>query len=146
MRAPDLVIGPRTNPQTERWHLFRPWGIQIALHRWSRSDSDRALHDHSADNWSILLWGCYREWFSHSWETPRWKLRIPFIPYFRRAGEPHRVELHRGGPVWTIWIRFKPFRKWGFWCRTGWRPYEEYIAERDYSAPGSESTVGRGCD
>src|SRR5580692_11776128 len=79
-REPDLTIG--SPPQTLRWHLLRGRGIQVALHRWLLSDNDRALHDHSADNISILLTGCYREWFSHNWEKPRWKLRLPFIPYF----------------------------------------------------------------
>lgn len=145
-REPDLIIGPREDPQTLRWHLFRWKGLQIALHRWCRSDTDRALHDHSSDNWSILIAGTYREWFSHNWEKPRWKLRIPFIPYFRRAGEPHRIELHNGAPVWSIWIRLAPFREWGFWCQKGWRHWKDYIAERDYTVPGSTSTVGRGCD
>jgi hypothetical protein len=145
-RPPDLTIGPHENPQTLRWHLLRWRGIQVALHRWCRSDSDRALHDHSADNISILLWGTYREWFSHAWERPRWRLRVPLIPYFRRAETPHRVELHRGAPVWSIWIRFKPRREWGFWCRKGWRHWRDYVAERDYNVPGSQSTVGRGCD
>lgn len=127
-----------------RWHLLRWRGIQIALHRWLLSDNDRALHDHSADNISILLTGSYREWFSHNWEKPHWKLRLPFIPYFRRGGEPHRVELHRG-PLWSLWIRFAPFREWGFWCPKGWKHWKEYVKERDYSAPGSTSTVGEGC-
>lgn len=146
MRPPDLTIGPADDPQTKRWHLLQWRGIQVALHKWYRSDHDRALHDHKADNISILLWGRYREWFSHGWEAPRWKLRLPFIPYFRKAETPHRVELHRGGPVWTLWIRFRERRRWGFWCKSGWMDNADYLSARDYSAPGSVSTVGRGCD
>src|SRR6185437_15041851 len=107
MRPPDLTIGPKDAPQTLRWHLFRWRGIQVALHRWLRSDSDRALHDHSSGNISILLTGCYREHFSHAWQPPghpahrRPRLRVLFVPYYRRADQPHRVELHRG-PVWTL--------------------------------------------
>lgn len=149
MREPDMTIGPRNDPQTRRWHLFRWRGVQVALHQWLQSDNDRALHDHSADNFSVLLWGSYREWFSHSWEKPYWKLRLPWIPYFRRAETPHRVELHRGAPVWTLWVRFKPRREWGFWCPKGWRHWRGYVAERElYSAGHStgESTVGEGCE
>lgn len=146
MRAPDLVIDGGNGPQTLRWHLFRWRGWQLALHKWLQSDHDRALHDHVSDNVSILLWGCYQEWFSHDWESPRWKLRIPFIPYFRRAETPHRVKLHRPGVVWTLWFRAPPRRQWGFWCRKGWRHWKEYIAEESYDKPGSTSSVGRGCE
>jgi hypothetical protein len=145
MRKPDLTIGPADDPQTERWHLFRWRGIQVAIHKWHRSDTDRALHDHSADNISVLLWGRYREWFSHAWEAPRWKLRWPLIPYFRKAETAHRVELHRGAPVWTLWIRFKPRREWGFHCPKGWRHWKEYVAEREGYYQTGHSTVGKGC-
>lgn len=144
-RPPDLIIGTRERPQTLRWDLFKLWGIQFALHRWLRSDSDRALHDHSADNISVLLTGPYREWFSHEWEKPYWKLRLPLIPYRRQAELPHRVELHNG-PVWTLWIRFKPRREWGFWCQNkGWVRWQDYIAERDGYDIAGVSSIGRGC-
>lgn len=139
MRPPDFIISVQGVPQTLRWHLFRWRGIQVALHKWLKSDSDRALHDHSAGNVSVLLTGWYREWFSHSWEPPRYKLRLPFVPYYRRAEVPHRVEL-RSGPMWSLWVRFKPWREWGFWCVKGWRPWKEYVEERD------GGMLGRGCD
>lgn len=136
---PDLSIGPRGAPQTLRWHLFRWRGMQVALHRWLRSDSDRALHDHSAGNVSILLTGCYREWLSHRWEPARWKLRLPFVPYYRGAAKPHRVELHNG-PIWSLWIRFAPWREWGFWCgKKRWVHWTDYVDQRD------AGLVGRGC-
>lgn len=144
MREPDLTIGPKDNPQMERWHLFHRWGIQIALHHWHRSDSDRALHDHTAGNVSVLLTGPYREWFSHSWEKPRWKLRLPFIPYYRRATTAHRVELHKG-KVWSLWIRFRPWRDWGFHCQKGWVHWRDYIAQREGYYAAGESTVEKGC-
>jgi hypothetical protein len=112
--------------------------MQIALHRWVRSDSDRALHDHSAGNISILLTGCYHEVFSHGWEPRRAKLRVPFVPYYRKADTPHRVEL-TSGPIWTLWVRFKPWRDWGFWCPKGWKHWRDYTDSRD------QGLVGRGC-
>lgn len=145
MRKPDLIIGPADNPQTLRWHILNWRGIQVALHYWCRSDSDRALHDHKADNISILLTGPYREWFSHAWEKPYYKTRWPLLMYFRIGEAPHRIELHRG-PVWSIWIRFSPRRDWGYWCPKGWRSNSVYNAEgSDYYKHGT-STVGRGCD
>ena len=140
MRKPDFVIQPQGVPQTERWHLFKIFGAQVALHRWLLSDSDRALHDHQADNISILLWGSYREVFSHAWEPMLSKLRLPLVPYFRRAETPHRVHLHRGAPVWTIWIRFKPRRNWGFICSKGWVRWQDYVDSRDAGKDG------KGCE
>lgn len=137
--APDLTIGDP--PQTLRWHLLRFCGVQVALHRWLRSDSDRALHDHSAGNVSILLTGCYREWFSHQWQEPRWKMRLPWIPYYRRAAVPHRVELIYERPVWTLWIRFRPWREWGFWCSP-----KRWVRWTDYVDARNSGRVGRGCD
>jgi len=56
MRKPDLIIGPRANPQTIRWHLLVVrGGWQLSLHKWLRSDDDRAPHDHKADNLSVIL-------------------------------------------------------------------------------------------
>lgn len=144
-RPPDLRIGPSGAPQTLRWELFKWRGIQVAVHRWVRSDSDRALHDHSAGNVSVLLTGCYVEHFSHAWQPPgtpdhrRPRVRLPFIPYYRRGDMPHRVEL-RWGPLWTLWIRFKPWREWGFHCPKGWKHWKAYVSERD------NGEVGRGCD
>lgn len=144
MRSPDLIIDGGNGPQTLRWHLFRWRGIQIALHRWLQSDSDRALHDHSAGNISILLTGWYTEVFSHAWEMTVAKLRWPFWPYYRGGDVPHRVQLTHG-QVWTLWIRFKPWREWGFHCPKGWKHWKDYIDSRDYSVPGSVSKTGEGC-
>jgi hypothetical protein len=173
MRAPDLTIGPRGNPQMLRWHLLQFGGIQIALHKWLRSDQDRAPHDHRADNISILLNRSYVEQthkpldadltsaceavYQAGYPTPSYmrgpngewyrsrpifKRRLPFIPYFRRAESPHRVEIG-DKPVWSIWIRFAPRRTWGFWCPKGWLPYSALIG--DYSKPGAESVMNRSC-
>lgn len=164
MRPPDLIIGPRDNPQTLRWHLIKFRGWQFALHKWMRSDDDRALHDHSGHNISILLTGRYRElvrlspakrpmWAGTYIDT--WHTRYPLVPYFRRADQPHRVALierwvNHGGrhapmparPVWTLWLRWPPIREWGFHCPKGWRHWKEYCDMRD----GKGSEIGKGCD
>lgn len=146
MRTPDLIIGPRDNPQTLRWHIFKWRGRQFALHKWLRSDDDRALHDHSGHNMSFILNGGYVEVLSHAWESRRAPFRWPLVPYFRRAGVPHRIELMSDGkPVWSLWLRWPPIREWGFWCPRGWRHWREYTSTRDYYAAGV-SEVGRGCD
>jgi hypothetical protein len=165
MRKPDLTIGPANNPQTLRWHLFRWRGWQLSLHKWLRSDDDRALHDHTSWNVSLILtrgyWEIVREycltyslsrgvfgWHKDTngfWYRDRRVWRRPFIPYFRRGDIPHRIELD-GAPVWTLWLRGPPSREWGFHCAKGWRHWKDYTNTRDYSAPGSVTEIGRGCD
>src|ERR1700744_3906355 len=111
MRKPDLIIGSPAHPVYYRWQLFKCRGFQLCLHKWLRSDDDRALHDHSGDNISLILNGGYIEVLP----TGR-KFRWPLRPYFRRAQDPHRVELLSAEPVWSLWFRWPPRREWGFWC------------------------------
>lgn len=139
-RVPNLTIGPKHNPQTERYHLFRWRGLQLALHKWHRSDDDRALHDHSSWNVSLILWGSYLEVFNGR-TVRRW----PLIPYGRRGATPHRIMLCNRDPVWTLWLRGRPWREWGFHCAKGWVHWKDYTSTRDYSAVGSTSEVGKGC-
>lgn len=164
MRTPDLIIGPRDNPQTLRWHIFKWRGWQLALHKWCRSDDDRALHDHSGHNVSFILsragyWELVREyggtWLPDTWQIDcagrvyrdRWYWRRRWRVYFRRADQPHRIALAPDlGPVWTLWLRWPPIREWGFHCPAGWRHWKDYTNTRDYSAPGSVTEIGRGCD
>lgn len=166
MRKPDLIIGTRENPQTFRWHLVKWRGFQLASHKWLRSDEDRALHDHSGDNVSFILSPqgydeIVREWAQdqdYPCEPVGWihagagkfyrdvtVRRRPFVPYFRRAEDPHRVMLRDARPVWSLWLRWPPRRHWGFHCPSGWRKWEDFCATRDYSTPGSTSEVGPGC-
>lgn len=152
MRPPDLTIGPRDNPQTHRWHIELPqWlqrrGFRLNLHRWYRSDDDRALHDHRGDSLSIVLWGGYREVTSHAWEPRKARWYGPGSVIWRKGETPHRIELKTGhGPVWSLWLRWPFRREWGFWCPKGWKAYPDYISERNYMIPGSTSTVGKGCN
>lgn len=165
MRKPDLIIGPRDNPQTVRWHFLKLFGFQFALHKWLRSDSDRAPHDHKADNVSIILsaqgyWEMVREWFEDDepltaewvhvgegeYYRDVWHYRKAWRPYFRKAETLHRVSLCDSRPVWTIWIRGAQRRRWGYWCdNRGWVDADDYNQGADYYAAGI-SEVGRGCD
>lgn len=154
MRPPDLIIGPRHNPQTLRWHIVKFRGWQFALHKWMRSDDDRALHDHSGHNISLILsragyWELVRTLNPYEGRAymDAWHWRRAWRLYFRRADQPHRIALSPGlGPVWTLWLRFPPIREWGFHCPKGWRHWKEYCNTRDYSTPGSASEIGPGCD
>lgn len=148
-RPPDLTIGPKDDPQTRRWQIFKNYGWQMCLHTWHRSDHDRALHDHSGDSWSLILTGHYREVFSHNWEPSPWRVRrvLRFLPVYRCAETPHRVVIDNRlrGKVITLWFRMPPRREWGFSCPKGWKHNSEYISDRNYYGTKS-SEIGRGCD
>lgn len=154
MRSPGLIIGPRDNPQTLRWHIFRWRGWQLSLHKWLRSDDDRALHDHSGDNLSVILTRGYFEVLQdddtygnyglYSRQMAYW--RRPFVPYFRKAETPHRIALADSRPVWSLWLRWPPRREWGFHCPKGWRHRRDYLNSRgDYYSAGTSET-GPGCE
>lgn len=152
MRAPDLTIGDAERPYMLRWHLIKWRGWQLCLHKICRSDDDRALHDHRADNWSFILWGNYEEVLAAGWRPGCTKnpahllhlihFRHRFWPYFRPAELPHRLIVDK--PVWTLWLRAPPRREWGFWCPKRWVPWLTFIGE-DYRTSGT-SPIRNGCD
>lgn len=157
MRKPDVTIGPADKPYMERWHLIPRNGIfDVYLHKISRSDDARALHDHRADNLSIILRGGYKEYLAlRSWnkkyydtEHPQVKIRGPGSIVYRKAEQPHRLVMRKEGvinhqfnsqsqfykqvnekPVWTLWIKFGDRREWGFYPDHKWMPWKEYIAK-----------------
>jgi len=144
MRAPDLIIGPRDNPYMYRWHLLKWRGWQLALHKIWRSDDDRGLHDHRADNLSVILKGRYTELPGY-WGNG--DVHGPGSVIFRKAETLHRLVLDPGKPAWTLWLRWPPRREWGFFCPgKGWVHWKKFTAEDDYSRSGSISTVGPGCE
>lgn len=141
MRAPDLIIGPKENPQTLRWQLFKFRGFQLCLHKWMRSDEDRALHDHSGDSISFILNHGYMEKL-----TSGTYYRMPRRFIFRKAETPHRVILDLGSaPVWSLWFRWPPRREWGFHCPKGWRHWKDFVLDREDYYATKTSEVGPGC-
>lgn len=138
---PHFVIGGRDDPYLMRWYVIpRNHALNVYLHKFCRSDDDRALHDHPWWFVSILLRGGYLE------VTPDGmrERRAPSIA-FRPAQWKHRVQLHRdsGGerPCWTVIVTGPKRRHWGFWCPSGFVPWEQFTA----NVPGV-STTGRGCE
>lgn len=142
-RKPDFIIGGAEHPYLLRWWLIpRNPLFNVYVHKFLRSDDDRALHDHPwLFNCSILLDGMY-------WEhTPRgirllwsgdWK--------FRWGPAPHRVELMKPlgrsnpAPVWTVFVTGPRIREWGFHCPRGWVHWRDFTDSRDKGA------IGRGCE
>lgn len=116
LKPPDKVIGPEANPYMLRWFVFKgrdKWP-RVYIHKFMRSDDDRALHDHPWWFVSIVLRGGYYE----ITESGR-KWRGAGSIAFRRATATHRVQLCGCGyckhPV-TLFIAGPVKRMWGFWC------------------------------
>lgn len=150
-RRPDRYIGATyvngrpTGTYLERWHVIpRNRWFNIYLHRFLRSDDDRALHDHPWWSCSLILSGGYFEHLEGGGR--RWRPRGSIL--FRGARSAHRVELPpivyseppQVYPAWTLFITGPKLREWGFHCPKGWRHWREFT-----SGPNGDS-VGRGCD
>lgn len=136
MRAPDKRIG---GDYLLRWHVIpRNRYFNIYLHKFCRSDDDRALHDHPWNSVSILLKGSYIEHFKN-----KAILRKAGRIFGRKAATAHRIEMVGKGPVWTLFITGHKFREWGFHCPKGWRSWKVFTA---YSETGDSTQTGRGCD
>lgn len=94
----------------------------LMLHRFHQSDMDRDLHDHPWPFWSLILTGGY------------WEVTPPFRPHFygpgsflrRPAAWVHRVAIREWDKPWTLVLRFKYERKWGFHTKDGWVAWNTY--------------------
>lgn len=142
-RKPDFIIGGADRPYLLRWFLIpRNPLFNVYVHKFLRSDDDRALHDHPwLFNCSWLLRGFYLE------HTPAGEdVLVDSDWKFRWGPAPHRVELFDSNvkgickPCWTLFITGPRVRQWGFYCPQGWVHWKKFTAAED---PGS---VGKGCD
>lgn len=139
-RPPDFVIGKPGNDYLQRWFVIpRNRFFNIYLHRFLRSDYDRALHDHPWLNMSILLDGEYVE---HTIPQGGINLKKRYVTgdiKMRGARSAHRVEL-TNGPCWSLFITGPRVREWGFHCPAGWRHWKEF------TAPHNSGEIGPGCE
>lgn len=163
LRWPDVIIGENEDPYLLRWYILPKNPIfNIYLHKFVRSDDDRALHDHPWTwNASLIISGEYIEHMPLDKATygtdgdfrTITKLRRPFRPIFRKGSTPHRVELMKTvklgkpillnvseTPVWTLFITGSREREWGFYCPQGWKHWEKFVSKRD-----GGNAVGEGC-
>lgn len=147
-RNPDFVIGEAGNLYVLRWWIWRNPVCSLYLHKFLRSDTDEALHDHPYENVSWVLAQGYLE----VTPTRAW-LRSPGTIVFRLAHWPHRVELFtRARPIGQDWLvtdvpALSLFlcgprrRNWGFHCPQGWRAWQDFVRLE----PGGNSR-GKGCE
>lgn len=115
------VIGPRDRPYMVRYILFR-WAHlpRVYVHRFCRSDDERAPHNHPWWFISLVLKGQYLE---HSYDdegVATAVVRKQFSFAYRPLSTWHRVQLANGPygkiPCWTLVVTGPDVRGWGFRC------------------------------
>lgn len=101
----------------KRHYLIRIKLIGAFLHQFWSSDED-GVHDHPWDNITIILRGGFYEELADG--QILW--RPPGFFCFRKAEQFHRIILKPGteGKVWTLFIRFRRRRQWGFLLNKEW--------------------------
>ncbi len=132
---PHLVIGGSEDPYMLRWYVLpRNRFANIYLHKFMRSDDDRALHDHPWWWASVLLNGTYIEHRDDGSATKRKRGSV----VWRKPEVLHRVELEPAPvwnfeqdtfyekPCWTLFFTGPKLRKWGFACPEGWKVWEQF--------------------
>lgn len=129
-----VIVNCDHDPYLHRWFVIRTERFGLFIHKFVRSDEDRALHDHP---WPFIVIPIWRGYVEHSEEkcdcfncVNHPTMRPHYVPVKRRvrpiistryrpATYRHRVELIGGKPSWSIFIRFKRIREWGFWPKEG---------------------------
>lgn len=105
-----------------RWTLLEtPW-FAFYLHKMLGPDADRWLHDHPFRFLSVVLRGGYDEEVHAEGNEER-------VRWFSVKGSStfHRiVRLHRR-PTWTLVLRGRRHKEWGFLTPNGWQAHHETL-------------------
>lgn len=130
--TPHMVIGGTEDPYLLRWYVIpRNPMVNVYVHKFMRSDDDRALHDHPWWFVSLMLRGEYdeitdggmkrRSAGSIAFRPAEWRHRVQLLA--KLAG-PGRLILEEV-PCWTLIVTGRRVRTWGFWCK---RVIDEWTA------------------
>lgn len=136
-RPHDFAVGGDDPYMLRWWVISRNRYCNVYLHKFLRSDDDRATHDHPWHSVSVLLTGELEELYV---DGDRYQLRslIKGDVVYRSATFSHRLIVNQPGAM-TLFITGPWIRRWGFNCPAGWRDWEEFVA------PGAKGSIGRGC-
>lgn len=126
--TPDCPEGKVGRPLMTRYFLFRRKSFAVFLHHFHRSDLDE-LHDHP---WTFITFLLSRGYWEHLPTGRFWRRRFSIL--YRPAEWQHFIELDKCWchgkeiPTWTLVLRFKARREWGFikdgkW--TLWKKFED---------------------
>jgi len=117
----DVVDNYKNEPYLERYILW--FGGTIRLHKFYRSDDDRALHDHP---WRFITFpfSTYQEYQERPGEPNVLVDVTRFRFHYRPAQHKHRVVVSK--PSWTFIITGMHIREWGFWPTSGWVHWSKF--------------------
>ena len=121
------IIGGTSDPLMIRYVIvgFRSWGLYV--HKFLRSDHDRALHDHPWPFVALILKGGYVEAHDQTIDgTLACEMRFPGDVLVRAAEWRHRVILPKGEASWSLVIVGRRQRRWGFFLPNGWCHWRQY--------------------
>jgi hypothetical protein len=140
-KDPSFVVGGHVDPYLYRWYLIpRNKFLNIYLHKFLRSDDDRALHDHPWVNASFLLRGEYTEHTIKAGGIHFRELLSEGDFRIRWSGKmAHRVEVSK--PCWTLFITGPAYREWGFHC-----PDQGWVSFKNFTDSTNTGITGKGCD
>jgi hypothetical protein len=96
-----------------RWRLFyTPW-FAIYIHGIYRSDQDRDPHSHPWNFLSLILWGCYSEYFcgADGQYKARYRRIGSVVGHTRKSYHSLNVNL---APVYTLVFTFGRHQEWGY--------------------------------
>lgn len=117
-RLPHKMIGGQCVEQhgvlMDRWYVFRLPACSLMVHRLNRSDFDRHFHDHSYAFVTFLMSSGYWE---HTPAGRFWRRRFSVL--YRPATHQHWLELSQR-PTWTLVLKLRKVREWGFITPSGW--------------------------
>lgn len=114
-----------------RYVLFRCPAFGIYLHKFIRSDYDRALHDHPWPFLSVVLTTGYTEIHDQTIDgKPVAVFQKPGRVLLRPAEWRHRVVLG-DRPAWTLVIVGRRARRWGFFLPAGWCWWRQHNPEKN---------------
>lgn len=132
-------------PLLIRWKIIAIGVAGLYLHKFMRSDYDRALHDHPWGFITLILGPGYIE--VHDQTPNRIKAvewRGPGTILYRPPKWRHRVCLDNDRPTWSLVLVGPRVRKWGFWIDGDWcwwkkhNPYKNICEDHEVWNGGSE--------
>jgi hypothetical protein len=125
---PHQIIGGADNPYMVRWYVIpRNPVVNVYVHKFLRSDDDRALHDHPWWFVSLMLRGRYdevtesgvkrRRAGSIAYRPAEWRHRVRLLRVRGPRLHPDMTPSTWEEPCWTLIVTGPRRRTWGFWCK-----------------------------
>lgn len=112
-----------------RWFLLgthSSW-LALMLHKMHQPDDDACHHDHPWSFLTLVLWGGYFEEMTAADGSVRTLHNRPGRIRYRRAEHTHRVHRLPRGSCYTLVLRFRWRREWGFHTPEGWVQWKRFI-------------------